>query len=74
MSKPDWKDAPEWAEYLAADTATDLSRPEYWVWFEHCPTWCDGGWLCGERNTRWEQTRSIVPIGFDTEHSLERRP
>jgi len=31
--KPEWKDAPEWANYLAMDD--DGS----WYWFEHMPLW-----------------------------------
>lgn len=74
MSKPDWKDAPEWAMYLAADTTSHESQQEYWVWFEHHPTWSGNGWLAGQRNSRWDQTNHAVPVGFDSEHSLERRP
>lgn len=29
--KPDWKDAPEWARYLAKD------KDGYWNWFETKP-------------------------------------
>lgn len=74
MSKPDWKDAPEWAMYLAADLTTDLASPEFWVWFESMPTWSGCGWLCGERRSKWEQTDFQVPLLFDAKHSLERRP
>lgn len=31
MSKPDWRDAPEWANYLAQDECGS------WYWFEHEP-------------------------------------
>jgi len=33
MSKPDWGDAPEWANYLAMDD--DYT----WWWYEKKPTW-----------------------------------
>ena len=32
MTKPDWKDAPEWASYLAMD------RNGCWWWYEFKPT------------------------------------
>ena len=31
MSKPDWKDAPEWANYLAMDADGE------WCWYEYSP-------------------------------------
>lgn len=31
MNKPDWKDAPEWAGYLA------MTENGEWVWFENEP-------------------------------------
>ena len=32
MNKPDWKDAPDWAEWLAMDESGD------WYWYEIKPT------------------------------------
>ena len=42
MSKPDWKDAPEWAMWLAADD-------DGWTWFEKEPVVheIDGNYVCG---------------------------
>lgn len=74
MSKPDWKIAPHWANWLAADTTTDPAKPEYWVWFEDEPVWSGGGWLLGEGGGKWDQTAHVVPVGYDTPNSLERRP
>jgi hypothetical protein len=39
--KPDWKDAPEWANWLAMD------GDGYWYWYQGEPTWSekDGGWM-----------------------------
>ena len=63
MSKPDWKDAPEWANHLAQDGSGA------WYWFENEPNlgsgeywWCNMG-DCEEAkiNDKWRET-------------LERRP
>jgi hypothetical protein len=35
VSKPDWKDAPEWAQHLAQDANGK------WFWFECLPKWED---------------------------------
>lgn len=35
MNKPDWKDAPEWARYMAMDEDGE------WYWFENKPD-CGG--------------------------------
>lgn len=42
MTKPDWKDAPEWAQWLAMD------EDRVWWWFENKPdakwtVWCRKG-------------------------------
>jgi len=34
--KPDWKDAPAWAEYMAQD------GNGIWNWFSHKPKWIEG--------------------------------
>ena len=69
MNKPNWKDAPEWANYLAMDS--DGS----WYWFELEP-WYDepnGIWYCANKhysisNRSEEAARPISSI------SLEKRP
>lgn len=38
MSKPNWKDAPSWANYLAQDDEGD------WYWFENRPEATPFGW------------------------------
>jgi len=38
MSKPDWKDAPEWANWLAKD------EDGCWYWFEFKPSADDNFW------------------------------
>lgn len=63
MSKPDWKDAPERANYLAQDL------DGRWYWFELEPyayagkLWATYGasWEAPVKNENWQQ-------------SLERRP
>lgn len=39
MSKPEWKDAPKWAKWLAKD------QSEAWYWYENEPHEVDCGWL-----------------------------
>lgn len=38
IDKPDWKDAPEWARYLAQD------KDGEWIWFEYEPIKEVEGW------------------------------
>ena len=40
--KPDWKDAPYWAEWLARDKNGDW----YWYEFEPVDFTCDDKWNC----------------------------
>lgn len=72
MSKPDWKDAPEWANWLAADLTIDAGRPECWVWFEHKPRWNGCGWI--QEEGRYLQTIYKIPLLNDSESSLAPRP
>lgn len=46
--KPDWKDAPAYARYLALDA------DEAWNWFEHKPLWIStlGYWSASARHER----------------------
>lgn len=63
--KPDWKDAPEWANFLAMDA------DGVWAWFEKKPVWnrvahmwsCD----CG----KWENATEAAPLLLPT---VEPRP
>jgi hypothetical protein len=61
MNKPDWRDAPEWANFLAMDWDGE------WVWHEHKPSIHDGVWLSsgGEvraaRLPRAEETLEAKP-------------
>lgn len=38
MSKPDWKDSPEWANWLAQD------KDGGWFWFVYKPVLTDTNW------------------------------
>jgi hypothetical protein len=38
MLKPNWKDAPEWADWLVQDKNKD------WYWYEYLPECRDGIW------------------------------
>ncbi len=60
--KPDWKDAPEWAQWLAVDP--DGS----WFWFEKEPEW----------DCCWENQEGGLMLFAGSQYSsfesLERRP
>ena len=67
MSKPSWKDAPEWAQYLSQDYSG------VWVWFKHKPQphlmagiWLTTGAAQGagvktDRNECWAKTLEQRP-------------
>lgn len=60
--KPDWRDAPDWAQWLALDP--DGS----WFWYEVEPNW-DCRWE-SQFNTRMQHAGSQT----DSFNSLEARP
>lgn len=60
--KPDWKDAPEWAQWLALDPNGD------WFWYEMEPDW-DCSWV--------PQKGGLIQFAgsqTDSFNSLESRP
>jgi hypothetical protein len=59
--KPDWKDAPEWAQYVAMDFGGS------WYWYEEKPEFKLSRWRCV--HGRVEGT--YLP---DPETTLEQRP
>lgn len=69
MSKPDWKDAPEWANFLAQDEGGE------WYWYEHEPqrlhTRFDIDYSVEGREESRATRAKIVKYWFET---LERRP
>ena len=68
--KPEWKHAPDWANYLAMDSATDQMGedvPGRWVWYELEPKPSNGYWL----RTGGRVQEAYCPPFEDT---LEERP
>lgn len=63
MSKPDWEDAPRWANYLAMDANGQ------WKWHKIWPDKFDGKWVSGgsEQHAAWEDL-------IDWKETLELRP
>ena len=63
MNKPDWKDAPEWANYLAMDASGD------WYWYELEPFEDASVWVEYEGRMQAAQITSS-----NWKDSLEQRP
>lgn len=66
MNKPDWKDAPKWAKWLAQDA------PGEWYWHEEIPKDGDQDWISHKRydiaafkldsaNPNWRATLEAKP-------------
>ena len=64
LRKPEWKDAPPWAEYLACDDGL------IWHWYEEEPVynWEHGAWKNGGY---YEAAKHSI---VDYSQTLERRP
>lgn len=64
--KPDWKDAPDWANYLAMDGSG------FWYWYEFKPTRVRIGGAAGY----WGEIEGRCQIDdrIKWEDSLEKRP
>lgn len=60
--KPDWKDAPSWARYLAMDKNGD------WFWHEYEPSISDNYW------TSDGYMRFAVPDNSHWKTACEERP
>jgi hypothetical protein len=59
--KPDWKDAPPWANYLAMDNDGG------WFWYQNKPKYGQFGWMLnGGYYLRYRHT--------DCSDTLEKRP
>lgn len=72
MDKPDWKDAPEWAMWVAQDSVGGYTD-HYWVWFEKEPEAMQTGWIDHSPDGRWHQT-TVVATSNDWRNTLEPRP
>lgn len=68
--KPDWKDAPEWANYRAMDSNGE------WFWYE-CPprsgskTWIvsGGDYTYAGRDSSWKETKEERPVSSTKENT-----
>lgn len=66
--KPDWDDAPDWAQWLAQDSAGR------WMWFsEEPPTLSYGNWLVRPGSGKWEAA-TIGEAPRMASGTLEQRP
>lgn len=72
MNKPDWKDAPEWAQWLAMDECGT------WCWFAGEPNQMSCLWMPGYETNQDGNTyeyADCMPGGaVDWKLTLERRP
>lgn len=62
--KPDWKDSPSWARYIAMD------QDRWWWWHEERPRWDEG-------RRQWEsegRTDIACSRDYDPRTTLEERP
>lgn len=64
--KPNWKDAPGWAQWLAQDA------DGVWYWYESQPRVLDGPQAWDTQTGRFLQALRLVDEGWDK--SLEQRP
>jgi len=64
--KPDWKDAPEWASWLAMDEDGE------WLWYLVKPEYCiySGKWV----STKKSRIAFSKYGDVDKKYSLEHRP
>lgn len=70
-SKPEWKDAPEWAKWLAQD------KDGWYSWWSIEPVACDKGecWNQGEPMDEWKyQDISVGALTEDWRKTMEPRP
>lgn len=63
VSKPDWKDAPKWANWLGYDNS--------WVWFENKPIAADGALI--QDGGKWKSTNIEDSFSYSI-HYMEPRP
>jgi len=72
MSKPDWNEAPEWAQWLGQDEVGE-HRDHYWVWFENEPSQMSNGWIDRSADGRCLETRDVA-TQQEWRKTLEQRP
>ena len=64
--KPEWKNAPEWANYLAMD------YDRRWYWYETLPRNFCSSWSCDGKFERAIGKRDTSAVSVN--NSLEKRP
>lgn len=62
--KPDWKDAPEWANYMAAD------ENNRWYWYEKKPVLDGDGWMNASGGKAMKARATV----YDWTRSIQARP
>ena len=65
MTKPNWKDAPDWAQWLAQDYTGE------WYWYKEMPTQESDSW---HNNGRWTICNIEVAPNKNWQSTLEARP
>jgi hypothetical protein len=73
MAKPEWSDAPEWAQWLGQDSVGGIDFDNYWVWFERMPSKMSNGWIDHSPDGRWLQTQNVA-TQQEWRKTLEQRP
>jgi hypothetical protein len=63
--KPNWDDAPEWANYVAQD------QTGKWYWYSHQPIASEGYWAVPQDDGRWDAATVQEDAWKDT---LRARP
>lgn len=66
MSKPEWSDAPEWAQWIAQDVTG------HWRWYQEKPRMGNFAWLPGSMKSQAAGRSGDVEFGW--RKALERRP
>jgi len=71
VTKPEWKDAPAWANWLAQD------KDGWWAWWNIVPLVCERGecWNQGKPMENWEYLDiHVSEVVGDWKDNLEARP
>lgn len=66
--KPSWKDAPEWAQYLAQE------RNGRWWWFEEEPDYLDYSGTWAVKDFGLTRSRIALEVEDNSADSLEHHP
>jgi len=66
--KPEWKDAPEWANWLAMD------QDNWWYWYEFKPGRTVDCWYIKKSIEKFDIVIYTPNINMNWKNSLEKRP